>query len=81
MFPIIISLFRFYQVLQLYQSLCLLLSTFGPFPGFPIFGLLTGMLLVSLFPSIYAPIVVGVYWFVYNFSGVRLRVVVEIVEV
>jgi hypothetical protein len=92
MFPImiqlIISLFRFYQVIQLYQTMCLLISTFGTFPGFPIFSLLTGMLLASLFPSIsdsdltfYARVVVGVYWFVYNFSGVRLRIIVETVEV
>jgi hypothetical protein len=92
MLPIIVhlinSLFRFYQVLQLYQTMCLLLSTFGTFPGFPIFSMLTGMLLASLFPSItgadlifYGGIFISVYWFVYTFSGVRLRVVVETEEV
>jgi hypothetical protein len=92
MLPIIVHLinplFRFYQVLQLYQTMCLHLSTFGTFPGFPILSVLTGMLLASLFPSItgadlifYGGIFISVYWFVYTFSGVRLRVVVETEEV
>ncbi|KAH0282252.1 hypothetical protein M436DRAFT_65397 [Aureobasidium namibiae CBS 147.97] len=62
-------LFKQYHLLQLYQTLCLILDHVRPAIGIPIFGIITGMTLSNLFPglsnadiAVYAGFIVCVEW-------------------
>jgi len=72
-------LFKQYHLLQLYQTLCLLLDRVRPAIGIPIFSIITGMTLATLFPGlstadivIYGCFIVCVMWYVYRAAGMRV---------
>lgn len=72
-------LFKQYHLLQLYQTLCLILRYLRPAIGIPFFTIITGMTLATLFPGlskadivIYGCFIVCVMWYVYRAAGMRV---------
>ena len=72
-------LFKQYHLLQLYQTLCLILRYLRPTIGIPVFTIITGMTLAVLFPGlsnadivVYGGFIVCVEWYVYRAAGMRV---------
>ena len=67
------------RIITTTATLCLILDYVRPTIGIPVFTLITGMTLATLFPGlsnadivIYGAIIVGVEWYVYRAAGMRV---------
>lgn len=72
-------LFKWYYLLQLYQTFCLPLDRVRPSVGIPIFTIFAGMTFAVLYPAMasgdmafYVGFLVLVYWYVYRAAGMRV---------